>query len=67
MTRPDDQGRFRFRALRPGNYYIVAVEHVQNGEWMDPAWMESVRSRATRVTLNEGDTLTADLKLVPAK
>jgi hypothetical protein len=63
MTRPDDQGRYRFRTLRPGNYYIVAVEHVQTGEWMDPAWMESVRSRATRVTLNEGDTLVADLKL----
>lgn len=64
MTRPDDQGRYRFRSLRPGNYYIVAVEHVQTGEWMDPAWMESVRSRATRVTLSEGDTLVADLKLV---
>jgi protocatechuate 3,4-dioxygenase beta subunit len=64
MTRPDDQGRFRFRSLRPGHYYIVAVEHVQTSEWMDPAWMESVRSRATPVTLNEGDTLVADLKLV---
>lgn len=64
MTRPDDQGRFRFRSLRPGKYYIVAVDHVQATEWMDPAWMESVRSRATRVTLNEGDTLVADLKLI---
>jgi hypothetical protein len=64
MVRPDDQGRFRIRTLRPGNYYIVAVEHVQTGEWNDPAFLESVRSRATRVTLNEGDTLVADLKLV---
>lgn len=63
LSRPDDQGRYRFRALRPGTYYVVAVEHVQTGEWMDPTWMESVRSRATRVTLNEGDTLVADLKL----
>jgi sarcosine oxidase gamma subunit len=64
MTRPDDQGRYRFRTLRPGQYYVVAVEHVQTGEWMDPAWMESLRSRAARVTLNEGDTLVTDLKLV---
>ena len=64
MVRPDDQGRFRFRTLRPGNYYIVAVEHVQTGEWMDPAFMESVRTRATRISINEGDTLVADLKLV---
>jgi hypothetical protein len=50
--------------LRPGNYYIVAVEHVQTGEWMDPAFMESVRTRATSISINEGDTLVADLKLV---
>jgi len=64
MVRPDDQGRFRIRTLRPGNYYVVAVDHVQTSEWNDPAFLESVRSRATSVTLNEGDTLVADLKLV---
>jgi hypothetical protein len=64
MGRPDDQGRFRFRALRPGNYYIVAVAHVQASEWMDPSFMESVRTRATRVSLIEGDTQVIDLKLV---
>ena len=64
MVRADEQGRFRFRTLRPGDYYIVAVEHVQTGEWMDPAFMESVRTRATRVSLNEGDTQVLDLKLV---
>jgi protocatechuate 3,4-dioxygenase beta subunit len=64
MTRPDDQGRYRFRTLRPGNYYIVAVDRLQVGEWLDPAFLESVRSRATRVTLNEGDTQVLDLKLV---
>jgi hypothetical protein len=64
MVRPDDQGRFKFRTLRPGNYYIVAVGHVQAGEWMDPAFMESVRTRATRISINEGDVQTIDLKLV---
>jgi hypothetical protein len=64
MGRPDDQGRFRFRSLRPGNYYIVAVAHVQAGEWLDPTFMESVRTQATRVSLTEGETLVADLKLV---
>jgi hypothetical protein len=63
MVRPDDQGRFSFKTLRPGNYYVVAVEHVQNGEWMDPAFMEAVRTRATRISVNEGDTQVLDLKL----
>lgn len=67
MVRPDDQGRFRIRTLRPGNYYVIAVEHVQTSEWNDPAWMESVRSRATPVTLNDGDTLVSDLKLAQAR
>ena len=64
MARPDDDGRFRIRTLRPGNYYIIALEHVQNGEWMDPAFMESVHSRASRITINEGDVQTLDLKLM---
>jgi len=64
MVRPDDQGRFSFKTLRPGNYYIAAVEHVQADEWMDPAFMEAVHTRATRITVNEGDVQTLDLKLV---
>jgi len=64
MVRPDEQGRFRFRTLRPGNYYLVAIDHIQQGDWMDPAFMEAVHSRATRITVNEGDVQTLDLKLV---
>ena len=64
MTRPDDQGRYRFRTLRPGNYYVVAVDHVQIGEWMNPAFMEAVHTHATRITVNEGDVQTLDLRLV---
>jgi hypothetical protein len=30
---------------------------------MDPGFMESVRSAATRVSMNEGDTQVIDLKL----
>jgi len=64
MVRPDDQGRFKFRTLRPGTYYVVAVDHVETGEWMDPAFMESMRTHASRITVNEGDTQSLDLKLV---
>jgi protocatechuate 3,4-dioxygenase beta subunit len=67
MARPDDQGRYSFRSLQPGNYYVVAVEHLQTGEWMDPAFMDSVRSQATRVSLNEGDTQVLDLKLLQGR
>jgi protocatechuate 3,4-dioxygenase beta subunit len=67
MVRPDDQGRFRFRSLRPGNYYVIAVDHLQNGEWLDPAFMEAVHTHAVRISVNEGDVQTLDLKLVELK
>ena len=67
MVRPDEEGRFRFRTLRPGDYYVAAVEHVQNGDWMDPEFLESIRMRATRISVNEGDTQTLDLKLIQGR
>ena len=33
VTRPDQQGRFELRSLRPGVYYMVAVESVEQGQW----------------------------------
>jgi protocatechuate 3,4-dioxygenase beta subunit len=67
MVRPDEEGRFRFRTLRPGDYYVAAIEHVQNGDWMDPVFLESIRMRATRISVNEGDTQTLDLKLIQGR
>ena len=64
LGRPDPQGRFTIRTLRPGNYYLIAVDHLDNGQSYDPAFLESIRSSAIRVTLNEGDNQTIDLKLV---
>jgi protocatechuate 3,4-dioxygenase beta subunit len=63
MVRPDQDGRFRIQTLKPGEYYLAAVEHLQNGEWMDPEFLEAVRAHATRISLSEGDIQTRDLTL----
>jgi hypothetical protein len=64
IARPTgDDGRFSFRTLRPGEYYLVAVDHIQNGQWMDPEYLESVVRNGTRISVSEGDTKTVDLKL----
>lgn len=63
LGRPDPQGRFTIRSVPAGNYYLVAVDHLDNGQSYDPAFLESIRHSATRVTLREGDNQTIDLTL----
>ena len=65
MGRPDQDGRFKIMGLPPGEYYIIAVDRVEPGQQGDPDFLESVRSRATSLSLNEGETKTVDLRLNP--
>lgn len=64
-VRPDQSGTFRVRALPPGSYRAVAVEALEQGTEWDPAFQATVRPAARRFTLNEGQTLTLDLDLLP--
>jgi hypothetical protein len=61
--RPDQDGRFKISGLPPGEYYIIAVDRIEPGQASDPDFLESVRSRATSLSLNEGETKTVDLRL----
>ena len=61
-VRTDQAGAFRVRNLPPGDYLLVAVDDVEQGEWFDPAYLEKIRESATRVTIAEGDKKTQDLK-----
>jgi hypothetical protein len=63
MVRPDQDGRFRVRSLRQGDYYVTAVEYVEQGQWADPEYLETLRAGATRFSIAEGETKTIDLKL----
>lgn len=62
VARTGQSGAYRIRALPPGDYYMIAVDDVEQGEWFDPAYLDSVKDKATRVTLNEGDKKTQDLR-----
>ena len=63
VGRPDQDGRFRISGLPPGEYYIVAVERLEPGQSGDPDFLESVRSKASSLSLREGDTKNVDLRL----
>lgn len=62
--RPDKDGTYTIRGLPPGEYLLRAVDDVDQGEWYDPELLATLRTGATRVTLQEGDTKSLDLKLV---
>jgi hypothetical protein len=64
MVRADQDGRFTFRTLRPGNYYVAAVETIEPGQWMDPDYLAAIRASAERVSVLEGETKTVALKLL---
>ena len=65
-ARADQSGVFTIKAIRPGEYLAVAVPTIQNNQWNDPEFLESLRSQAKRVSLREGETRQMELILKAA-
>jgi hypothetical protein len=61
-VRSDSAGTYRLRALPAGDYFIVAVDGVEQGEWFDPSYLEQARTGAARLTVREGEKKTQDLR-----
>ena len=61
--RPDQDGRFKILGLPAGDYYAVAVASVEPGQSSDPDFLEDIRSKATRLSLHEGEAKSLDLRL----
>jgi len=62
-ARPDQTGQYRIRGLPPGDYYVVAVDPTEQGEWFEPVYLDDHRAGAARVTLVDGDVKTNDFKV----
>jgi protocatechuate 3,4-dioxygenase beta subunit len=65
-SRPDQDGRYKVKALPAGEYYAVALDYVEPGEASDPEFLDRVKARATAFSLNDGETKTVDLKISAA-
>ena len=63
-ARPDQQGRYEIKGLPPGDYLAVAVSYVEDGSWNDPEYLGSLRRYAQMLTLTEGQSYSAALKVV---
>ncbi len=63
-ARPDTTGTFTFSALPPSkDYRVLAVQGLEEGQALDPEFLASIRDRAERLSINEGETKTLDLRL----
>jgi hypothetical protein len=62
-ARPDQDGRFKVRALPAGEYFAVALDYVEPGEASDPELLDRVKARAIAFSLGDGETKTIDLKI----
>lgn len=62
-TRPDQTGMYKIRNLPAGEYYLVAIDPSEPGEWFDPAYLDQHRAGAARVILGDGDVKTQDFRV----
>lgn len=63
ITNPDHDGRFSFRYLPPGDYRVVAVTEIQQGEWLNPEFLTQLIDASARVVVPDGGKVTQDLKV----
>ena len=61
--RPDQQGRFETRGMRPGRYVATALESLEDGRQFDPEFREQLRRRGETFELRDGGTATPTLTL----
>jgi hypothetical protein len=62
-TRPDQRGLFTFKGLPAGDYFLVALDSVQEDQWYDPEFLEGLKSRARRVGIADAESKQVDLVL----
>jgi uncharacterized protein (DUF2141 family) len=62
-ARPATDGRFLFPALPPGAYRLAALTDVEDGEWLDPTFLERLIPAAIEVTIAEGEQTVQDVRI----
>jgi hypothetical protein len=63
QARPEQDGRFKVVALVPADYYIIAVDKLEGGQWPEHDFLDRIRAKATSVTIVDGETKTINLNV----
>lgn len=62
-ARPDQSGVYRFSAVRPGTYFVVALEYLPPGQVNDPEFLAKLQGEAERIRAQEGQAATLNLRV----
>jgi len=54
-VRTSRSGDYSVHSIPPGDYYVVAIPDDRAADWQNPAFLASLTSVATRVTIGDGD------------
>jgi hypothetical protein len=60
----DAEGRFRIDALPPERYLAAAVDYLEDGGEQNRQLLERLRSRASALTIGEGEQRSIQLDLI---
>lgn len=60
----DQYGKYSLTAVSPGSYKLFAWDNLEQGQWMDPEFLQSQESKGSSVTLKENSKELLDLAVV---
>jgi hypothetical protein len=63
VARTDQDGKYTFRALSPGDYRLATFLDAEPGAWQDPAFLEALGDTSTRVSLEHGEKMVQNLRV----
>jgi hypothetical protein len=62
----DSAGHVSLKDIAPGDYLAFAWEKVEEGQWLDAAFLKPFENQAARVTVHPKGSEKAQLRLIPA-
>ena len=62
----DQNGRFTFRGIAPGNYKAFSWESIEPNSWYDRELLSQYEQQGRQVRVQEGSKETVDVRIIPA-
>ena len=62
----DDDGRFQFGNLPPGDYRLFAWEFIEEGSWLDSEFLRLYEDKGTPVHVDQGSREVVEVQPIPA-
>jgi len=63
----DQNGRYSFRGVPPGEYKVFAWDKIESGVYRDPAFLERFEDEGIKVSVKARSTAAAEVKLLRAE